>query len=97
MLYKSIVISLIIIAIHVSTMSGMIFGNIASKIDDFLLRHNLWVLSAPLHPCLICMGGLWTLILYPMIFGLQIEMIWVMLIVIGLNSIFSHFIKHLYQ
>lgn len=97
MMYETIVISLIEIAIHVCTMDGMIFGRLASRIDALLDRYGLGVLSMPIHSCVICMGGIWTIILYPIIFGWHISLIFTVPMVIGLNSILSYFIKHLEQ
>jgi hypothetical protein len=102
---KVITISLIITAIHVSTLPGMIFQKVPKMYDKFLLKQDtksllnyLFLLRKPLYECLICMGGLWTLILYPILYQcIEINTIFVALQVIGLNAIISILISKLYD
>jgi len=88
---KVITISLIITAIHVSMLPEMIFSwirNIFLKLPVYL--HN------PLFNCLICMGGIYTIILYPILYGFDFkDIIITMLQVIGLNTIISALIQKL--
>lgn len=91
---KAIEISLIIVAIHASMWEGMIFGRLRIALSDALDSVGLSVLKMPLFDCLICMGGIWTLILYPILFGLSIEIIPTFLIVIGLNTLIDKYLQH---
>lgn len=87
---EAIQISLIITAIHVCFLSGMIF----EKIAVYLQRLPIWI-RKPLFECLICMGGLWTLILQPICFGYF--SFFTLLTVIGLNTIITSLIKEMYE
>lgn len=93
MLTRIIAISLIITAIHVSTWDGMILHRPATRIGEMLDKMRLSVLRKPLFECLICMGGIYTIALDPIVFGeLSLHVISDMLCVIGLNTIISAFI-----
>lgn len=90
MIEKIIIISLIITAIHVSMWDGMIF----EKFRIFLYKILPEKLHMPFFDCLICMGGIYSLLLYPILFGFSLEIIPVMLCVIGLNAIIDKFLNH---
>lgn len=89
MLTHIIILSLIITAIHVSMWEGMIFHFLARWIDRVLDKANCNALRKPLFECLICMGGIYTLALYPALYGLNWGIVPTMLGVIGLNTIIS--------
>ena len=89
---KALEISLIITAIHVSMWDSMIFA----KISLYLQRLPKWT-HKPLFECLICMGGIYTLILYPIMFGFDWNIILTMLQVIGINTIIVALIKDMYE
>ena len=99
MIERIIVISLIIAAIHVSMKDGMIFEAFRRKLDALFdkpaLRRVLW-LKMPLYDCIVCMGGVWTLIIYPLLYGLNWRIIPVALGVIGANVVMAAIIKYLY-
>lgn len=97
MIDKVITISLIIVAIHVSLMDGMIFDDLRKKMDAFLEKHNLYLLKMPLYECVICMGGIWSLVIYPFLYGFSWKVIPTMLCVIGLNALISPIINKLHQ
>lgn len=91
---KIITISLIITAIHVSMLHGMIFDFVREWLETKLPE---W-LQKPLFSCIICMGGVWTLILFPILYGfIDFRIIFVVLQVIGLNTIISILISKLYD
>ena len=90
MLTRIIILSLIITAVHVTTWEGMIFHRPALLLGDLLDRLHLTVLRKPLFECLICMGGIYTIVLDPLVFGLfSWHIIADMLCVIGMNTIIS--------
>lgn len=89
---KALEISLIITAIHVSMWDSMIFG----KIRLYLQRLPQWT-HKPLFECLICMGGIYTLILYPLMYGFSFNIILTMLQVIGINTIIVALISKMYE
>lgn len=97
MIEKIIVIALIITAIHVSLYDGMIFGKLKVHISNALDKMHVPVLKRPLYECNICMGGIWTLIIYPILFGIDWQIIPVMLGVIGANVLIAAVIKYLYN
>jgi len=90
MLEKALEISLIITAIHVSMLDGMIFDWFRIWISNQLEKCRLEWFKKPLFDCLICMGGIWTVILN----GFNIPTI---LIVIGINTIITSIITHIYD
>lgn len=93
MIEQAITISLIIVSIHVCMWDGMIFGFLRRWLDRLFEKMDAEVLTMPLYACVICMGGIWSLILYPALFGFDWKIIPVMLMVIGLNSILSPIIN----
>ena len=98
MLTQALTISLIITAIHASMWDGMIFHFVAFFIDtalDLPPLRRLGFLRKPLYECLICMGGVWTVVLYPLLYGWAWQLVPVMLCVIGINTIISEIIKTL--
>ena len=95
MIEKAIIISLMITAIHVSMWDGMIFGKLREWLNGVLSIMGARWLAQPLYECNICMGGIWTLVLYPILFGWDIWLIAVMLMVIGLNVLVACAIKYL--
>ena len=88
---KALTISLIITAIHVSLLPEMIFSFIRYQLEKLpLYLHN------PLYNCLICMGGIYTLILYPILYhSFDFNTFITMLMVIGINTIISALIQRL--
>lgn len=97
MIEKIVIIALMITAIHVSMFDGMIFGKLKDYIARALDALHLGVLKAPLYECNVCMGGVWTLVLYPILYGIDWYIIPVMLGVIGANVIVAAIIKYLYH
>lgn len=89
MIQQIIIISLIITAIHATTWEGMLFHRPALMLGDLLDKLRLSVLRKPLFECLICMGGVYTLAIYPMLYGLSWQIVPVMLGVIGMNTLIS--------
>lgn len=73
----------------------MILNKPAEWIGRILDDHNLSVLRKPLYECVMCMGGIYTIVLYPALYGISLEIIPAVPIVIGINSILSHFLTHL--
>ena len=96
MIEKIVLIALMITAIHVSMYDGMIFGKLKDYIASALDKLHLGVLKKPLYECNVCMGGVWTLVLYPILYGFDWYIIPVMLGVIGANVIVAAIIKYLY-
>ena len=86
MLTRIIILSLIITAIHVTTWDGMIFHRPAEWLGSVL---DFLRVSFPLYECLICMGGVWTLVLDPLLFGWSWWVLVDMLGVIGLNTLIT--------
>lgn len=97
MLTRIIILSLIITAVHVTTWEGMIFHRPALLLGDLLDRLHLTVLRKPLFECLICMGGIYTLVLYPLLFGWSWEILPTILDVVGLNALISALICHMHE
>ena len=89
---KALNIALIITAIHVSMWDSMIFA----KIRLYLQRLPSWT-HKPLFECLICMGGCYTLILYPLMYEFDFQIIITMLQVIGINTIIVALISKMYE
>lgn len=97
-------ISLMITAIYYSMQNGEIFGDLAAALDDIVdamakrLNHpGLWNITKPLYRCNICMGGIWTLVLYPAMWGWEWAIIPTAITTIGMNVIMATIIKHLEQ
>lgn len=97
MIERIVTISLIIVAIHVSLMDGMIFGWLRQKMDLLLDRMHLEILRMPLYECIICMGGIWSLILYPILYGWSWQILPTMLAVIGFNALISPIINKIHE
>lgn len=56
-------------------------------------RLACWI-EKPLYECTTCMGGIWTLILYAIFYGLDPGVFIVMLEVIGLNALIANITQH---
>lgn len=97
MIEKVITISLIIVAIHVSLMDGMIFGQLRQKLDQLTERMHIEILRMPMYECIICMGGIWSAILYPILYGWSWDLIPTMICVIGLNALLSPIITKIHE
>ena len=99
MLERIIIIALIVTAVHISMYDGMIFGAFRQRLDALFdkpaLKRITW-LKKPMYYCIVCMCGVWTLIVYPLLYGLNWHIIPVMLGVIGANVIMAAIIKYLY-
>ena len=95
MITRIVILSLIITAIHVSTWEGMILHRPAEWLGDVLDRFHTSFLRKPLFECLICMGGVWTLVLDTLLFGLSWWVLVDMLAVIGMNTLISAVISRL--
>jgi len=89
MLTRIVILALIITAVHVSTWEGMIFYKPAEALGEWLDALRLGILRKPLFECLICMGGIYTIIIDPILFGLSWWVLVDMLSVIGLNTLIS--------
>lgn len=89
MITRIVIISLIITAVHVTTWDGMIFHRPAEWLGGVLDFFHATFLRKPLFECLICMGGVWTLILDTIIFGWTWFVLVDMLAVIGLNTLIT--------
>ncbi len=97
MLEQIVILSLIITAVHVTTWEGMIFHRPALLLGDLLDLMFLSVLRKPLFECIICMGGIYTLVLYPILYGWSWNLLPTMLGVVGLNAFISAFICRLHE
>lgn len=95
MITRIVILSLIITAVHVCTWDGMIFARPAEWLGSVLDSFRISFLRKPLFECLICMGGIYTLVLDPLLFGWSWGVVVDMLAVIGLNTIISAFICRL--
>ena len=94
MIERAIELSLIITAIHVCMMPGMIFGFIGNFFDKNLPE----ILKKPIFSCLICMGGIYSLLLYPLLYTcFDLLTIKTMLMVIGINTLIANLIKEMYE
>lgn len=89
MLQHIIILSLVITAIHVCTWDGMILHKPAEIVGYMLDCANLSVLRKPLFECLICMGGIYTLLLDLLLIGLQWQVLIDIPAVIGLNTLIA--------
>lgn len=98
---RALTISLIITAIHISMWEGMIFSFVrvwlSNIIDRLFIDKTAFMVKKPLFDCLICMGGVWTLMIYPILYRLELNLTITMLEVIGLNTIISGLINRLYD
>lgn len=93
MIEKAIILSLMITALHVSMCEGMILNRLRIAIGNALDKVKLSVLKRPIYECLICMGGVYSVLIYPVLWGFSFEVLPVMLCVIGLNAIVSRLIE----
>jgi hypothetical protein len=93
MITNIIILSLQITAIYVCFTQGMIFG----EVRIYLLQKTFPEFKAiwkPIFDCLICMGGVWSLVLGKLEFNLPLkELIFTMVAVIGLNTLIDFFIS----
>lgn len=94
---KALEISLIILAIHVSMWQGMIFGWLRIAVANWIDKLNMGWIKKPLFDCLICMGGWYSIVIYLILWGFDINMFKIMLEVIGINTIISGLISRLYE
>lgn len=85
-MFTSVIISLITVAIYATTWPGMIFHNPASGIKNLLEGKKLGILYKPLFGCLICMSSFWTFVAWLLANG-SFHLVWVMLCVAGINVI----------
>jgi hypothetical protein len=97
MLEKIVILTLFVTAIHVSMMDGMIFGKLKDRIADMLDKFNMSWAKSPLYECNICMGGIYSLVIYPILWGFSWDMIQAMFGVIGLSVVMAAVIKYLYH
>lgn len=94
-------LSLMITAIYYSMQSGEIFSGLADFLDRAIeaigekIGIDLWPLTKPLYRCNICMGGFWTLVLYPAMWGWNWAIIPTALTTIGLNTVMAAILKYL--
>jgi hypothetical protein len=95
MITRIIIISLICTALHVCAWEGMLLHRPAEWIGGLLDKAKLSKLRKPLFECLICMGGIYTLILDPILFGWSWWVLADMLCVIGLNTLITAAICHM--
>ena len=95
MLTRIIILSLIITAVHATTWDGMIFHRPAELLGELLDRFHATFLRKPLWECNICMGGIWTLVLDPLLFGWSWWVLVDMLCVIGLNTLIASALSRL--
>ena len=89
MLTRIVILSLIITAVHVACWDGMILHRPAEWLGSVLEHFRFNFMRKPLFECLICMGGIYTLVLDPILFGWSWWVVVDMLAVIGLNAIIS--------
>lgn len=75
----------------------MIFHRPALLLGDLLDLMFLSILRKPLFECIICMGGVYTLVLYPILYGWSWNLLPTMLGVIGLNTLIAAFICRLHK
>ncbi len=85
---RAIEISLIVTAIYSSMREGMVFEKVRIQVEKILEKvgQSNWF-GKPLYGCLTCMGGIYTLLLYPLLYGYDVKMFKTVLIVIGINAI----------
>lgn len=95
MITRIIVISLICTALHVCAWEGMLLHKPAEWVGGLLDKMHLSVLRKPLWECLICMGGIYTLVLDPIIFGWTWGVLVDIPCVIGLNTLILADICHM--
>lgn|GEM_PF-2315647 len=89
MLEQIVIISLIITAIYISMSDGMLLHSVRRFICQVCDYLHCPTLRKPLCECVVCMGGIYTLAIYPLLYGISWQVLPVMLGVIGLNTIIS--------
>lgn len=89
MLEQIVIISLIITAIYISMTDGMLLHPVRRFICIVCDILHCPILRKPLCECVVCMGGIYTLAIYPLLYGLSWQILPVMLGVIGLNTLIS--------
>jgi hypothetical protein len=92
-------ISLCILAVYSSTREGMILSRPRAAMHSFMDRifgvvWSEW-LSKPLFDCFVCMASFWTLVLSPVFDVKIIDIPITMLMVCGINTIFSALLKYM--
>ena len=93
MIIHTIILSLQITAIYVCFMEGMIFGEIRIYLLQKTPKHKQWIFK-PIFDCLICMGGIYSLALGYIEFGLTFkELLQTMIAVIGLNTLIDCYLS----
>lgn len=97
MLQQIIIISLIITAIYISMREGMIFHCVRRMMHIVCDYFHAPYLLNPLCECIICMGGVYTLGIYPLLYGLSWQIVPVMLGVIGMNTLIAAAICRLHE
>jgi len=89
-LFRAITISLIVTAIWYCCQPDEIFGKPIEKISDRLWKYKdgrFWIILKPVCKCSVCMCGIWTLILYPLLFGFDWWLFVSMVESIGINAL----------
>ena len=97
MLERIFVISLMITAIHVVMWEGMLLECLGKRICSLLDRLHMSYLAKPLVTCNICMGGIYTLLIYPIMYGWSWKIIPTMIGVIGMNTLVAAILKYLQE
>jgi hypothetical protein len=84
MLEKIIVVTLLVWAVYIAMQPTMIFEFVA----DWLEHNFPPILQKPMHSCVVCMGGVWGMFFYWLVYGGGVhEWLVVNIGVIGLNAI----------
>lgn len=97
MVERIFVISLIITAIHVVMWEGMLLECLGKRICSLLDRLHMSFLQKPLVTCNICMGGVYTLLIYPIMYGWSWQIIPTMIGVIGMNTLIAAILKYIQE
>lgn len=92
---RAVLLSLTINAIYWTYQPGEIFEDLANRMDELLYRAHLRCLAKPLYECNICMGGLYSLLIYPIFWGFEWAVFPTMIATIGLNIPMAAIIKYL--
>lgn len=83
--------------IHMTMREGMLLHPFELCLGRMLDKMHLGFLRKPLYECNICMGGIWTLALYPALYGLDWLILPAIAGTIGCNTIMALIIKRLYD
>lgn len=94
MIERVVILSLIELGIYISMSDGMIFERLRIAIGNALDMLKLTILKKPIYECLTCMGGIYSIVLYPLLFGLDWFILPVIVAVIGLNSVLARIINY---